>query len=155
MYEIIRGNLDRQARGLALLGQLLDEEFGLLMARKTDEVMSLEFSIHELVRQLAHEKLGVQRRLGGGKVLDYASMQTDEARREELRGLWQKIDASEQRCSRQASLNAELSLALLDQSRNVLTYLHQRVQPQTPSTYGSTGGFLHRRPEAALISGRL
>lgn len=155
MYEIIRGNLDRQAKGLTLLGQLLDEEFSLLMDRRTDDIMSLEFSIHELVRQLANEKLDIRKALGGGKVLDYAAMQTDESRRVELRDLWERIDASEQRCSRQASLNAELSLALLDQSKNVLTYLHKRIQPQTASTYGRSGDFLHKRPDAALISGRL
>lgn len=155
MYEIIRGNLDRQARGLTLLRQLLDEEFSLLMDRNTNEIMSLEFSIHELVRQLAAEKLGIQRALGGGKVLDYADMQAEEARRDELRDLWQRIDASEQHCSRQASLNAELSLALLDQSKEMLTYLHKRVQPQTASTYGRSGGYLQKRPDAALISGRL
>ena len=148
MYDTIRGNLDRQAKGLNLLGQLLDEEFSLLMDRRTDEIMSLEFSIHELVRQLADA-------LGGGRVLDYAAMQTDEGRRAELRELWQQIDDCEQHCSRQASLNAELSLALLDQSKNVLTYLHKRIQPQTASTYGRSGDFLHKRPDAALISGRL
>lgn len=57
MYDTIRGNLDRQAKGLNLLGQLLDEEFSLLMDRRTDEIMSLEFSIHELVRQLFVGKL--------------------------------------------------------------------------------------------------
>ncbi len=155
MYDIIRGNLDRQAKGLALLAELLDEEFSLLMERRTDDVMSLEFSIHELVRQLANEKLGVRRALGGGKVLDYAEMQTDDGQRDELRRLWQEVDRFEQRCSRQASLNAELSLALLDQSKSVLTYLHTRIQPQTASTYSRSGEFLHKRPDAALISGRL
>ena len=38
MYDTIRGNLDRQAKGLNLLGQLLDEEFSLLMDRRTDEI---------------------------------------------------------------------------------------------------------------------
>lgn len=155
MYRIIHDNLNRQAKGLKLLSQLLDEEFSLLMDRKTDEIMSLEFSIHELVRQLATEKLGVRKALGGGKVLDYAEMQTDEPARAELRSLWQQIDDSEQYCSHQASINAELSLALLDQSKNILTYLHKRIQPQTPSTYDRSGEFLHKRPDAALISGRL
>ena len=82
-------------------------------------------------------------------------MQTDEGRRAELRELWQQIDDCEQHCSRQASINAELSLALLYQSKNVLTYLHKRIQPQTASTYGRSGDFLHKRPDAALISGRL
>ncbi|MEG1610057.1 MAG: flagellar protein FlgN [Bilophila sp.] len=154
MYDIIRGNLDRQAKGIELLRQLLDEEFSLLMDRKTSEVMSLEFSIHELVRQLAGEKIGVQTALGGGKVRDYADM-LEEDKRATLHALWSAIDKCEQHCSRQASLNAELSLALLDQSKSMLTYLHKRIQPQTPSTYTRAGGYLNKRPEAALISGRM
>lgn len=155
MYTIIIGSLDRQAKGLHLLNQLLDEEFSLLMNRQTDAIMSLEFSIHELVRQLANEKLLVRRMLGGGKILDYAEMQAEENRKIEVRNLWQEIDNFEQYCSRQASINAELSLALLDQSKDVLTYLHKRIQPQTPSTYDCCGGFVQKRPDAALISGRM
>ena len=69
MYSLIYGNLDRQAKALTLLGELLDEEFSLLLKHETEAVMGLEFSIHELLRQLAVEKETVIRRLGGGKVL--------------------------------------------------------------------------------------
>lgn len=154
MYSIICGNLDRQFKGLAVLRQLLDEEFSLLMERQTDQVMSLEFSIHELVRQLAAEKLAMQRTLGGGKVHDYAAMLEEDARNE-IHRLWHLVDTEEQHCSRQASMNAELSLALLDQSKSMLTYLHKRIQPQTPSTYNRGGSYLSNRPEAAILSGRL
>lgn len=154
MYDVIHNNLHRQSRGLDLLYSLLDEEFELLVGRKTDDIMALEFSIHELVRQLAVEKAEVRRLLGGGRVADYASMLDDESR-VEIQSLWSEIDDYEQRCSRQASQNAELSLALLDQSKAVLTYLHTRVQPQTPSTYARTGVYMQHRPVAALISGRL
>ena len=154
MYEIIRANLDRQGKGLVLLHSLLDEEFSLLMARKTSEIMTLELSIHELVRQLADEKHQVKRLLGEGFVRDYAAM-LPEDRQSELLALWDAVDREEQRCSRQASQNAELSLALLDQSKEMLTFLHKRIQPQTPSTYARNGAYFNRRPEAALISGRL
>ncbi len=154
MYQLIRNNLDRQNKGLHLLRGLLDEEFSLLMARNTTEIMTLELSVHELVRQLAAEKHQIKRFLGGGMVRDYAAM-LDEERRDEINRLWNEVDAGEQRCSRQASHNAELSLALLDQSKDMLTYLHERIQPQTSSTYVRKGVFFRRRPEAALISGRL
>ena len=154
MFDLIRNNLHRQSRGLALLYGLLDEEFQLLVERKTEAVMTLEFSIHELVRQLAVEKSEVRRFLGGGRVADYAAMLEEELQAQ-LLGYWREIDEYEQRCARQASQNAELSLALLDQSKAMLTYLHTRVQPQTPSTYARTGAYMQRRPAAALISGRL
>lgn len=154
MYDIICGNLDRQVNGLALLRQLLDEEFSLLMNRQTDAVMSLEFSIHELVRQLANEKVSIQHRLGGGKVRDYAAM-LEEDQQQTLCALWQKIDELEQYCSQQASLNAELSLAFLDQSKAMLSFLHEQVKPHDSNIYTRTGGYMHTRPEATFITGRM
>lgn len=157
MYQIITGSLDRQAKGLELLNQLLDEEFSLLMERKTEEIMTLEFSIHSLLRQLAGEKLFVQQRLSGGKLLDYAELLPDPEQHKTIQNLWQNIDTLEQNCSRQASLNAELSLALLDQSKSLLSHLHKNVQPAQPlTTYGRSGVYTkHMHPEATLLSGRM
>lgn len=85
MYDIILGNLDRQARALKLLSSLLEEEFSLLVSRDTNAIMAQEFSIHELLRQLAVEKENTVRRLGGGKVRDYADLleQSDAGESEE------------------------------------------------------------------------
>lgn len=68
MYNVILGNLDRQAKALNLLSSLQEEEFSLLVRRDTDAIMAQEFSIHELLRQIAVEKESTMRRLGGGKV---------------------------------------------------------------------------------------
>lgn len=157
MYQIIVGSLDRQAKGLNLLLQLLNEEFSLLMERKTEEIMTLEFSIHSLLRQLASEKLTVQKSLGGGKLLDYAELLTDSNQSKNIYTLWQNIDTLEQNCSRQASLNAELSLALLDQSKSLLSFLHKNVQPKESTTTYSRSGMYNKKvhPDAALLSGRM
>ncbi len=158
MYEIIIGSLSRQAKGLALLQELLNEEFSLLMERKTEEIMNLEFSIHALLRQLASEKLTVQQSLSGGKLLDYAELLTEPEQKTTINTLWKEIDGLEQNCSRQASLNAELSLALLDQSKSFLTFLHQKVQPANApnSTYGRSGAYNKQaQTSGALLSGRM
>lgn len=154
MYHLIHGNLDRQARALDLLGELLDEEFSLLLKHDTEAVMSLEFSIHELLRQLAVEKEEVIRRLGGGKVLDYAQM-LPEDQGEALAGLWRHIDEGEQARARQASRNTDLSLGLMDQSKRMLDYLHARILPPQQDTYGRRGRYTQNRPAASLFSGRL
>lgn len=154
MDTLILGNLDRQAKALTLLSELLDEEFSLLLQHDTEAVMGLEFSIHELLRQLAVEKESVISRLGGGRVLDYAAM-LPEDQGEALRSLWERIDNGEQSCARQAARNTELSLALMDQSKKMLDYLHKRVLPPKLDTYGRRGRYTQPRPEAALISGRL
>ncbi|MCH5277641.1 MAG: flagellar protein FlgN [Desulfovibrionaceae bacterium] len=154
MYSLIYGNLDRQAKALTLLGELLDEEFSLLVKHDTEAVMGLEFSIHELLRQLSVEKESVIRRLGGGKVLDYAQMLPPE-QGEALNELWNAIDEGEQNCARQASRNTELSLGLMDQSKHMLDYLHARLLPPQQDTYGRQGRYTQSRPAAALLSGRL
>lgn len=153
MFDIIYGNLDRQTRGLALLHNLLREEYDLLCQRRSDEVMVLELSVHELLRQLAVEKQEVRTLLGGGRLLDYADM-LDEERGAALRELWSLADEYEQICARQATHNSEISLALLDVSKDMLDFLHNRLVPPPQNTYGRAGAYVQQRPDAVLISGR-
>ena len=100
------------------------------------------------------EKETVIRRLGGGKVLDYAQMLPEE-QGEALTELWRRIDAGEQACARRASRNTELSLGLMDQSKRMLDYLHARILPPQQDTYGRRGRYNQPHPAASLFSGRL
>jgi hypothetical protein len=155
MYRIIHESLSRQSKALTLLHGLLEEEYSLLLTRRTDEISILEFSIHELIRQTAVEKNLVGRMLNGGKVLDYASMLPEEQALP-LQKIFQDIDAGEQTASRQASRNSQLSLALLEQSTRNLRALTEMAIPPKAHVYGKKGGMnILPRPEAALISGRL
>lgn len=154
MYSRIHNTLQRQQRALGVLLELLLEEYALLRERNTGAVVALEFSIHELVRQLAGEKADVIRLLDGGRVLHYAEL-LPEDQGLALRTLYADIDKGEQQCSRQASLNAELSLALLDQSQRTMQELHDQVMPRTAQTYGRRGALGTSRPMASFISGRL
>lgn len=155
MRQIIHESLSRQDKALSLLCELLEEEYGILLGRDTNGVVSLEFSIQELIRQIAVEKSLVIRQLGGERVMEYAKNLPDEERLEFER-LFQSVDNSEQAVSRQASRNAQLSLALLDQSTRNLQALTSQVTPPLTGVYGRSGDMLHaRHPQAALISGRL
>lgn len=154
MFQRIHDTLHRQQQALIVLGDLLEEEYHLLIQHDTQAVVALEFSIHELIRQLAQEKSSIVTMLGGGKVLDYAQMLPEEDG-EKIRALFQGIDRGEQRSARQASINTELSLALLDQSQATMTALHEQVVPKTSFTYGRRGAMGSHRPQASLISGRL
>ena len=62
MVTGILANLARQKRAMELLVELLMEEFSLLAARDTAGITSLEFSIQELLRQIAGERLSLRRR---------------------------------------------------------------------------------------------
>lgn len=155
MHQIITESLNRQDKALALLRELLEEEYTILLGRDTNAIASLEFSIQELIRQLAVEKSLVIRQLDGKRVLEYAKSLPEEESAT-LAALFQSVDDSEQTVSRQASRNAQLSLALLDQSTRTLHGLTSQVTPPLTGVYGKRGDMRHEaRPNAALISGRL
>ena len=153
MFAQLHDNLVRQWKGLELLESLLQEEFGLLCARDTEAVSSLEFSIHELLRQLAVERMDVKKVMQGTKLAEYANLLPDEEGAR-LRSLIAVIDDAEQRCARLASHNTELSLALLDQSHALLTHLHDAVTPKQHNVYSANGQFREPRLGATLLSGR-
>lgn len=155
MYQIIHESLSRQDKALALLRDLLEEEYRILIGRDTDGVAALEFSVQELIRQIAVEKTLVIRTLGGVRVSAYAAG-LPEGRGVALLTLFASVDAGEQEVSRQASRNAQLSLALLDQSTRTLQALTTQAAPPRAGVYGRHGGMRHElHPQAALISGRL
>lgn len=154
MFSILRETLIRQDKALDLMYELLKEEFSYLKDRNTDAVMSIEFSIHELLRQLAVEKEGIIRFLGGGRLRDYAQMLPEEDQLFTLR-IWTSIDKKEQACAKQSSRNTQLSLGLLDQSKGLLNYLHERIIPPQKTAYTRRGVYTQNRPEASLINGRL
>lgn len=155
LYEHIFSGLQRQHKAMELLQSLLREEFDLLVARDTEAIAQLEFSIHELLRQIASEKIQVIHLLGGQKAQDYATTLSETAR-DAILDLLRVLDDLEQHCARQATRNAELSLSLLDQSRALLNTLHARIAPKTGDTYGRHGAMRAiRRPDAALLAGRL
>ena len=154
MYDRVIGNLTRQAKGLELLESLQMEEFDLLVSLKTEEIASLEFSIHELLRQLATERDELRKILQGTKALEYAGMLPEE-QAERMRRLLTSIDAVEQRCARQGEKNSALSLSLLDQSHLLMNTLHDQLLPKEPSVYGARGACAAQRPAAAIINWRL
>jgi FlgN protein. len=72
----------------------------------------------------------------------------------EIRRLYHIIDALEQSCSRLATHNTELSLALLDQSQSLLVFLHEQIAPKQSNCYGARGQLKENHPRAAIYSGR-
>ena len=129
MYEYIKRNLVRQDKGFQVLGMLLGEEFAQLRERDPQAVTATEFSIHELLRQLAVEREEVRELLGGDKLVKYAE-RLPKKTATELMGLAETVSRREQKSIRQAERNADLAFALLDQSKAMLTFLHDKVTEQ-------------------------
>ena len=154
MHDIIHESLSRQDKAICLLRDLLEEEYNCLLSRDIDAVVSLEFSVQELIRHLAVEKTFVIKRLGGMRVAEYSAMLPDDMAAL-LLDILRRIDMGEQGVARQASRNTTLSLALLDQSSRTLQALTRQAMPAKAETYGRRGGMRTQHPQAALISGRL
>ena len=153
MYSRIYGNLNRQTKGLQLLGALLEEEFAYLTERRMDDVASVEFSIHELIRQLTYERQEIIRILQGVRLTEYAHMLPPEEKASVLQ-LAGELEAAEQSCAKQSTLNSELSLSLLDQGQELLDFLYSQAVPERVETYSPKGAMYKQRPQAALLSGR-
>lgn len=156
MYQNIYDSLSRQHKALQLLESLLQEEYAVLRQRDTNAIAALQFSIQELIRQIAVEKSSIVAELAGTRVLDYASMLPEE-QGDALRAVYRQVDDAEQETARQASRNAQFSLALLDQSSRNLLALTSHVVPHRLETYSRHGELNNsrRHPQAAILSGRL
>jgi len=154
MFALIYENIHRQLKGMELLEELQKEEFELLTRRDAAAVSTLEFSIHELLRQLAVERDDLKKIMNGTLLREYAEMlPPDDSVK--VKDILAGMDKLEQRCARQAELNSALSLALLDTSHELMNCLYEQVQPKQYNVYGAKGSYTAHRPQASLISGRL
>lgn len=156
MKERIRQHIDRQVKGMQLLHDLLAEEYALLRERRPEDVSAVEFSIHELMRQLAAERESTIYLLHGYSLEEFVDEQPEDERAPFV-FMVAELKRLEGLCTRQASMNSELALALYDQSRQLLEYLHGQIAPkENQNTYSARGGYARaNRPQAALIRGRL
>ncbi len=172
MYAYIKSNLIRQQKGLAVLLELLREEFSHLQNRDPHAVTQNEFALHELVRQLAAERDEIVQALSGKRLtsflvdmnpekcppgMEYLLEETEEARdrQAELGSLLASIDATEQECVRQGERNARLASALLEQNSEMVEFLHKQIQPKNTNTYSRQGGYAKIKPTASILQGRL
>lgn len=161
MLPTIIGNFTRQSKALALLLQLMQEEFSLLMSRAPRDVTKIEFSIQELMGQLMAERKSVKAALHNMRLREYleALPNKEHPRNKEriaqLDALIEEIEKLEQECARQAAKNSRLVLALMDQSEKLLSHLHSQIRPHKNESYSKHGTFAKDRPEATLIQGRL
>lgn len=152
-------NLHRQRQALVVLEQLQDEEFGYLTKSDPQSVAQVEFSIHELLRQLAVERQELKNQL---QALDPAMpamrdllFLAIESERTQVESLLREIDKQEQACARKAAQNTETALALMDQNRALLEFLSAEIKPKNGHTYSQRGKWLHPEGTGAFLQGQL
>lgn len=157
MDQIVLHSLIRQAKGSELLCMLLQKEYALLREGRPDQVAGFEMAVQELIRQLVREREFLIRRLnleGFSRLGEYLDT-LDEAARQAVHSWQEKITACEQDSARQASVNADLAMALWEQSGLLLSQFQKQVAPTERNTYTARGTWNSRPASAALVHGRL
>jgi hypothetical protein len=159
MIRLIEENLVRQNKAMLLMYFLLEEEFSRLTNLKPQSVSQVELSIQELMRQVAAERLSLRRMVArtepsAQRVRDILpGLDKEEA--ENIRELLARLDETEQKCGIQAAKNQQLAMALFDQSKGLLDFMHNQIKPKSTTTYGRTARFAKGINDARLLSGRL
>ena len=157
--RLIQENLSRQLRAMLLLKELLEEEFSLLVQRKTTQVSILDLSIQELLRQVADERRALKRLVAdvqpnAKRVREVLSIMPHDMARNTDR-LLEGMDRAEQACGQQAQRNRTMVLGLHDQSRALLEFMHRQIQPKSTGAYSRRGRMTTSSGMPALLSGRL
>lgn len=154
----IQDSLFRQMKGFELLKTLLGEEYALLRGKDPQLITQIEFSIQELVQQLANERKSLSRQLKGRRIGQFlAALPTSPkglALSEAITERVKAVDDLEQDCARLASKNRKLVLALMDQSQEVADFLYSKLVPKPKVAYSQKGRFTSGRPEARLLQGK-
>jgi hypothetical protein len=159
MFRLIEENLVRQNKALILLSVLLEEEFARLMQSKPQSVSQIELSIQELMRQIAMERVCLRKHVGkqaegAQRIRDLFLIMEDE-QRATFEQLLQMLDDTEQKCAVQAAKNNQMTMALFEQSKKLLDYMHNQIKPKNTTAYAQSGRFAKATSSARLLSGRL
>lgn len=159
MYRLIEENLVRQNKALMLLLILLEEEFSRLMSSNPQSVSQIELSIQELMRQVAVERASLRRMLGkiaegATRVRDIFLMMDDETRTS-FEGMLVMLDETQQKSAVQAAKNNAMAMALFDQSKGLLEFMHNQIKPKNTTAYAASGRYARSSSNARLLTGRL
>lgn len=159
MIRIVEENLVRQNKAMMLLSLLLEEEFSRLMQSKPQSVSQIELAIQELMRQIAAERYSLRGLIGkhtpGAQRVSELFATMDESTRENFDGLLQMMDDTEQKCAQQAGKNNEMAMALFDQSKGLLEFMHDQIKPKNDTAYAATGRYGQASTGARLLNGRI
>lgn len=158
MKRRILDSLNRQKNALGILASLLGEEFSHLRQGNPQAVSGVELSIQDLLRQITGERVEMkalaQSVVPGASRMEAYIASLPEAERAEHAALLEEIDRREQTCAVLSAKNFELALALHDQSRKMLSFLHAKINPEHRETYTARGKFPKAKREAAILQGR-
>lgn len=159
MYQDIHANIYRQKQALSLLIELQGEEFSYLTSGEPQAVTGCEFSIQELLRQIAAERIALKALIecacpGAENMHGYMATLPAKEKTQAAQIMKQILDL-EQECSVQAEKNAHLAFALAKQHHDMLDYMHKKIQPQKTVVYGANARYTQTATQGSVVHGRL
>ena len=159
MSRYVLQNLHRQKQAIYLLSHLLDEEFHHLGKGDPQSVATVEFSIQELLRQIAEERRELKQHVmdldPSLPALRDLPLFVNESDSEDVQALLREIDRQEQDCARKAAQNAVTAQGLMDQNQALLDYLTSQIIPENGNTYSRRGKWHRSDGPGALLHGRM
>jgi len=160
ILQRISKSLFRQHQGLQLLQELLQEEHTQMVENDdSGELATHELSIQELLRQLVKEReevhLGVSS-LGSpeNRVSDILHLFPEEEQ-EKISNTLEGLNILEAECNKQAEVNADIAMALVEQSNNLLEYFNKQLWPEQGDVYCKDAKWQHFNSNAAILQGKL
>ncbi|XPV75216.1 MAG: flagellar export chaperone FlgN [Desulfovibrio sp.] len=160
MINIIKANITRQEKGLLLMKMLLMEEFSRLEDRNPEGVTRIEFSLQELIRQLAAERASLRRLVpridpAAERLRDLYPI-LDEETVAYFKASLKSLDKMEQQCAVQAAKNQTMVRGLYETTTSMLDFLHNEIKPKPQNAYGANGKFIQKSEnQPRLVRGRL
>ena len=153
-------SLFRQYEAFKLLHDLLREEHSQMVEKDdSEELAKHELSIQELLRQLAREKEEVHFCVGShgfpeNRVSDILHLFSEEER-EKISWLLDELNRLEQNCNKQAEINADIAMALVEQSNSLLEYFNKQLWPDQGDVYSKNAKWQHFNSNASILQGKL
>ncbi len=156
--ERIKKSLQRQIKALSLLHRLQLEEYRLLRYGEKIHLAKHQFSIQTLLKQMEKEKKEILKLLKeewGVQRLSDIKEKIPLPLWEEIETLTNKLKEREKTCMEQATVNADLAIAHLEQTRELAQFLYEQIKPREKFTYSRYGTFEEKTSGPYIINGRL
>ncbi len=158
MKKII-SSLKRQIKALDLLHSLLKEEYKILCSTNKEGLSKNQFAIQQLISQLEKEKREIlymlKKDFKREKLIDLLYIIKDNEKSKEVSQLINELKSKEKLCMEQSTVNADLALAHLEQTKELVNFLYEQIKPKEKIVYSRYGKFNAKTSGPYVVNGRL
>jgi hypothetical protein len=151
-------NLRRQLKALKLLYSLQKEEYGLLLGNDKSHLQKNQFAIQRLIKQIQEERkefLKILEDNWGIKQLKEIDKVLPDSIKNEFNSLIEELKLQDKLCMEQATKNADLAIAHLEQTKDLVKFLYEQIRPKAKDVYSRYGTLNEKTLGPCIVNGRL